>query len=82
MNEADLMVTLGRIEEAVKHMTEKLDRAIARGDSHEDTISRHETRISVLESKTGSWKGVIAIIGGLVGSAGFTLALLDRLYGN
>lgn len=82
-NESTAAVTaaLARIEEQLKHMTEKLDRAIARTDTHEDTLSKHESRLAVLESKSGGWRNVLIVLAGVLGALGFVLGMADRLYG-
>lgn len=78
---AAVAAALARIEEQLKHMTEKLDRAIARTDVHEDTLSRHEARLAVLESKSGGWRNVLVVVAGVIGAIGFVLGVADRLYG-
>lgn len=80
MNEADLAVTLGRIEEGIKHMTEKLDRLIVKTETHDTTLNKHEASLAVLESKSGSWKSVVPIVAVLVAGVALTLTVLDRLY--
>lgn len=75
-----IAAALARIEEKLAAMTEKLDRAIARTDVHEDTLSKHEARLAVLEARSGGWRTVVAILGAVVGAGGFVLLLLDRLY--
>lgn len=79
---AAVAAALARIEEQLKHMTEKLDRAIARTDNHEDTLGRHETRLAVLESRSGGWRNVLVVVAGVIGTLGFVLAMADRLYGS
>lgn len=78
---AAVAAALARIEEQLKHMTEKLDRAIAKTDVHEDTLSKHDIRISVLESKSGGWRNVLVVVAGVIGALGFVLGVADRLYG-
>jgi uncharacterized coiled-coil protein SlyX len=81
MENENIAAALARIEEQLKHLTEKLDRAIARTDVHEDTLSKHEARLAVLESRSGGWKTVIAIVSPIVAALAFGIAILDRLYG-
>ena len=79
--ETDIIERLARIEAGIAHMTEKLDALVKTSNGHSDTLSKHEARLAVLESKSGNWKTVVAVISPIVAVAAFLFALLDRIYG-
>ena len=85
MNEPDqeqtaLAVAVGRIEEGIKNLNEKVDRVIKQGDEHASTLSRHDLRIAVLESKQGPRIHPITWGVGAVAIAAFVLGIFDRFY--
>ncbi len=83
MNESEvngLAVAVGRIEEGMKNLNDKMDRVIAQGDQHANTLSEHDTRLAVLESKQQPKVHWLTILVGIVAVAGFALAIFDRLY--
>lgn len=83
MNESEvngLAVAVGRIEEGIKNLNEKVDRVIAQNQDHADTLSKHDVRLAVLESKQQPKVHWLTILVGIVAVAGFALALFDRLY--
>lgn len=76
----DIAVTLGRIELGVMTLNEKVDKLTAKTESHDSTLTRHEVDLQVLKSKQGPKIHWLTILVGIVAVAGFSLALLDRLY--
>jgi hypothetical protein len=68
-----------RVEEQLKHMTEKLDRAIARIDLHEDTLSGHETRLAERARRRGRADRCDRLRAGRCGSAVRELPPVDRV---
>lgn len=81
MESEGIAVALGRIEEQLKHVTEKLDRLSDQFDRDHTTLGDHESRLAVLESKSGGWRTVLTVVSAVVVVAGFALVILDRLYG-
>lgn len=77
-----LAVAVGRIEEGIKNLNEKVDKVISQNEVHADTLSKHDVRLAVLESKQGPRISAWTIALGIIAIAGFGLALFDRLYGN
>lgn len=76
-----LAVAVGRIEEGIKNLNEKVDRVITQNEAHAETLSKHDTRLAVLESQRGPRVSVWTIVVAIIATAGFGLALFDRLYG-
>lgn len=76
----DLAVAIGRIEEGQRAMKESVDRVAKAVDDHDDTLSKVEARLAVLESGRGPRIHWITIAVGLIAIAGFGLAIFDRLY--
>jgi len=76
----EVAVALGRIEEGIKNMTEKIDKLVSKTESHESTLSRHEVDIELLKSRQAPRVHWLTILVGIVAVAGFALALLDRLF--
>jgi hypothetical protein len=85
MDAEGIAVTLGRIEEQLKHMTEKLDRLSDQFDRDHDTLGEHGQRLAVLESKDKTARANVALwvagVGGFVGLASLVIGFLDRFYG-
>lgn len=84
MNEQDqngLAVAVGRIEEGIKNLNEKVDRVISQNEVHAETLNKHDTRLALLESRQGPRVSVWTIAVAIIAIAGFGLALFDRLYG-
>lgn len=77
-----LAVAVGRIEEGIKNLNEKVDRVISQNEVHAETLSKHDSRLAVLESKQVPRVGGWTIALGIIAIAGFGLAVFDRLYGN
>ena len=76
----DLAVAIGRVEEGVKSLTEKIDKMAGSVEEHGDTLSKHQTRIALLEARQGPRIHWLTILVGIVAVAGFALAIFDRLY--
>jgi hypothetical protein len=77
---AAIIDRLARIEMGIAALNDKLDRLDNRSEKHEDTLSQHEARLLLLESRRGGWKVVLAIVAGVVSAAAFVLTILDRIY--
>ena len=75
-----LAVAVGRIEEGIKNLNEKVDRVISQNEAHADTLSKHDTRLALLESRQGPRVSVWTVAVAIIAIAGFGLALFDRLY--
>jgi endonuclease V-like protein UPF0215 family len=71
---------LARIETGVVALNEKVDKLSTQSEAHNNTLSTHEARLLVLESKQGAWRIVLTVATGLVAVAAFALTVLDRLY--
>lgn len=71
---------LARIETGISTLNEKIDRLTDSSVKHEDTLSRHEARLLLLESRKGGWKIGLGVATGLVAVAAFILTILDRIY--
>lgn len=76
-----LAIAVGRIEEGIKNLNEKVEKVISQNEIHADALSKHDTRLAVLESKQGPRLSAWTIVLGIIATAGFGLALFDRLYG-
>lgn len=75
-----LAVAIGRIEEGIKGLNEKVDSVIKQNADHANTLSRHEVDIQILKSRQQPRIHWLTILVGVVAVAGFALALFDRLY--
>lgn len=71
---------LARIQEQLTGMAEKIDRLITQGETHNNTLSRHEARLAVLEARSGGWKTAVAILSPIVSIVAFGLVLANQLY--
>lgn len=49
----ELAVAIGRIEEMLKSMNDKLDKLEAANDTHADVLRKHEVAIRLLEERQG-----------------------------
>lgn len=76
----ELAVAIGRIEEGVKNMNERLTKIGDAVDDHEDTLIGHTTRLALLEARQSPRIHWLTILVGIVAVAGFALAIFDRLY--
>lgn len=76
----ELAVALGRVEEGVKALRESVDRIADQGQKNAATITRHEVEIEILKSRQQPRVHWLTIVVGVIAVAGFTLAILDRLY--
>jgi hypothetical protein len=71
---------LARIETGIVALNDKIDKLTDASGKHEDTLSNHEARLLLIESRKGGWKVGISITAGLVAVAAFILTVLDRIY--
>jgi len=76
-----LAVAVGRIEEGIKNLNEKVDRVITQNEAHAETLSKHDTRLAVLESQRGPKVSPWTIAVAIVAIASFGLTLFNMLYG-
>lgn len=74
-------VALGRIEERLKSMEEKIDHLAQKFDVDHTTLNTHEARLAVLESKAGGWKTAATIVSPLVALGALIFTVLQVLYG-
>jgi hypothetical protein len=76
-NDIELAVTLGRIEEMLKSMNEKLDRLDSTAVSHADILRKHTVEIELLKQRQGPrvhWSALAAtLISAVSLSASFIL---------
>jgi len=78
----EVLVAIGRIEEMVKAMNDKLDRLESTTDRHWKKISELETEIALLKERQGPkvhWMTVIAIVASV---SAIILGILDRIFVN
>jgi uncharacterized RmlC-like cupin family protein len=76
----ELAVAIGRVEEGIKNLGSTLTTMAGDQKTHGDTLTRHEVAIRVLESRQQPRVHWLTILVGVVAVAGFTLALLDRIF--
>lgn len=77
----ELAIALGRIEEMLKSMNDKLDKLESVGETHADVLRKHEVAIRLLEERNGPRVPVITWIIGAVAVLGFVISIADRLWG-
>jgi len=75
-----LAVAIGRIEEGVKGLNEKVDGIVKQNAAHADTLTRHEVDIEILKARQAPRIHWLTIVVGIVAVAGFAIAIFDRLY--
>jgi hypothetical protein len=78
----EIAVAIGRIEEGIKSMRESIDGLLKQTRDHDSTLTRHEVEIARLKERQAPKIHWLTIVVGLIALAGFTLGILDRLYGN
>lgn len=77
----ELAVTLGRIEEMLKSMNEKLDKLESVNETHADVLRKHEVSIRLLEQRQGPRVPFITWVIGAVAVIGLFISIADRLWG-
>ena len=76
----ELLVAVGRIEEMLRNMDEKLQKLQTSEDMQWRKLNQLETEIEVLKTRQGPRVPVVSWIAGLVAAAALLLAVADRLY--
>ena len=76
----DILVALARLEAKTDSLMEKLDRLEKATDVHWKKIADLESKIAVLESRSGPRVHLVTILVGIIAVIGFGLAIFDRLY--
>ena len=76
----ELLVAVGRIEEMLRNMDEKLQKLQTSEDMQWRKLNQLETEIEVLKTRQGPRVPVVSWIAGLVAAAALVLAVADRLY--
>lgn len=77
----ELLVAVGRIEEMLRNMNERLQKLQDSEDMQWRKLNQLETEIEVLKTRQGPRVHAVAWIAGLVAAAALILGLFDRLYG-
>ena len=76
----ELLVAVGRIEEMLRNMDDKLQKLQTSEDMQWRKLNQLETEIEVLKTRQGPRVPVVSWIAGLVAAAALLLAISDRLY--
>jgi pyridoxal biosynthesis lyase PdxS len=76
----ELLVAVGRIEEMLRNMDDKLQKLQTSEDMQWRKLNQLETEIEVLKTRQGPRVPVVSWIAGLVAAAALLLAVADRLY--
>jgi hypothetical protein len=76
----ELALAIGRVEEGVKGLRDKLDTIGTDQKKHSDTLTRHEVDIQVLKSRQQPRLHWVTILGVIVAIVVSAIALLDRLF--
>ena len=76
----ELLVAVGRIEEMLRNMDEKLQKLQTSEDMQWRKLNQLETEIEVLKTRQGPRVPVVSWIAGLVAAAALLLAIADRMY--
>lgn len=81
MNEENTLfaVALGRIEEVLKGVNEKLDMLVEKSNAHHATLSKREAGLAVLESKSGSWRTAVAVLLPIIAGADLIFSVANQL---
>lgn len=75
-----LAVAIGRIEEGIRSVNDKLDTLAAESTNHSNTLTGHEARLAVIESHRQPRVHWLTIVVGIIAILGFGLAVFDRMY--
>lgn len=78
----EVAVALGRIEEALKGVNQKLDRLEKTTESHWRKISEIETEIALLKERHGPRIPWVTWAAGIAALAALVLGILDRIFVN
>lgn len=76
----ELAVALGRIEEMLKSMNEKLDKLESVNETHADVLRKHEVAIRLLEERQGPRVHWLTWVVAAVAALGFIISIADRFY--
>ena len=76
----ELLVAVGRIEEMLRNMDEKLQKLQTSEDMQWRKLNQLETEIEVLKTRQGPRVPVVSWIAALVAAAALLLAVADRMY--
>jgi hypothetical protein len=76
----DVLVALARLEAKQDAMMSAIERLREETDVHWKKIADLESKIAVLESRSGPRVHWITILVGIIAVVGFGLAIFDRLY--
>ena len=76
----DVLVALARLEAKQDAMMSEIERLREETDVHWKKIADLESKIAVLESRSGPRVHWITILVGIIAVIGFGLAIFDRLY--
>jgi hypothetical protein len=76
----ELLVAVGRIEEMLRNMDDKLQKLQTSEDMQWRKLNQLETEIEVLKTRQGPRVPVVSWIAGLVAAAALLLAVADRMY--
>ena len=76
----DVLVALARLEAKQDAMMSAIERLREETDVHWKKIADLESKIAVLESRSGPRVHWITILVGIIAVIGFGLAIFDRLY--
>jgi hypothetical protein len=76
----DVLVALARLEAKQDAMMSAIERLREETDTHWKKIADLESKIAVLESRSGPRVHWITILVGIIAVVGFGLAVFDRLY--
>ena len=77
----ELLVAVGRIEEMLRNMDEKLQKLQTSEDMQWRKLNQLETEIEVLKTRQGPRVPLVSWIAGLVAAAALLLGVADRIYG-
>lgn len=80
--QTSLAVAIGRIEEMVKSMNEKLARIDETTERQWERIGQLETEIAIIKSKQGPKVPWVTYAAGVAALAALVLGILDRMFVN
>jgi pyridoxal biosynthesis lyase PdxS len=76
----ELLVAVGRIEEMLRNMDEKLQKLQTSEDMQWRKLNQLETEIEVLKTRQGPRVPLVSWIAGIVATVALLLGVFDRLY--
>jgi hypothetical protein len=77
----ELAVAIGRIEEMLKSMNDKLDKLENTTERHWKKIAEHDTEIELLKQRQAPRIHWITWVAAAAAASSFLLFILDRFYG-